>query len=150
MRGPLKYLALLILVPFLACTDTPTEPEAEETTASFKAERPPDFGDWLVVNVKCSGRYACFATVQPYPTVPGVYGYDCQHYTAPSCDYYPPYIETPAATFHWQVVAGEGGQVCVRNGTSDVSVLDSGPLTRYCLLGDKVVAEATYTRVIND
>ena len=35
MRGPLKYLALLLLVPFLACSDTPIEPESKQADTSL-------------------------------------------------------------------------------------------------------------------
>ena len=41
MRAPLKYLAPLILLPFLACADTPAEPESDTLFAKGKPEPPP-------------------------------------------------------------------------------------------------------------
>ena len=41
MRTPLKYLALLLIIPFLACTDTPAEPESSTLFAKGKPEPPP-------------------------------------------------------------------------------------------------------------
>ena len=148
MRPAFRFLAPLLLLP-LACTDTPVEPETEET-ASFKAEKPPkDYGDWLVVDVQCSGPHSsCIATIVSLP-VADDWAYDCQH--RDGCDNYLPYIETPAGFMYSVSVWDDEGPVCHRwEEDLDISVLDSGPLTRYCVGGDNIVGKITVTRVIND
>jgi len=151
MRPAVIVFAPLLLLPFLACTDTPVEPETEET-ASFKAEKPPkDYGDWLVVDVQCSGPKAgCSGDVYDYPD--GLqHGYDCKRVFFQACEDHPPYIETPGVfRFHIMGFDENFFQVCGWAETLDISVLNSGPITRYCVGGDNIVVKATFTRVIND
>lgn len=70
MRAPLKYLAPLILVPFLACADTPAEPEAEETTALFKQAQPSEPGWYIHVDVKCKEGWAGVVRARDYNQTP--------------------------------------------------------------------------------
>jgi len=139
------------MLPFLACTDTPAEPETEET-ASFKAEKPPkDYGDWLVVDAQCSGRYFCVVSATPWPASPYAVAADCHHWTSSVCEQYSPYIETPPVDFWYQAsIADDGGSVYGWTSIVAVSVLDGGPFTKLFLDGDKVVGKITITRVIND
>ena len=58
MRGPLKYLALLLLVPVLTCTDMPAEPETVEAYFAGQGPTKPDPGNYIKYVIKCDWRYS--------------------------------------------------------------------------------------------
>ena len=54
MRPAFRFVAPLLMLPFLACTDTPAEPETQETAVLKKGE-PVEPGDYIVAAIKCQG-----------------------------------------------------------------------------------------------
>ena len=147
MRGPLKYLALLFLVPFLACTDTPAEPDTEET-ASLKIQPPNDWGDWLVVEIKCGGNFRGY--VWAGDEVP--LAYDCCQIETYECQTQLPYVPMPDGTFRVAFWVFEQPTIlaCQQSWLS-VTAADL-PINYECLRprGDKRIANIKVSRVNNE
>jgi len=116
-----------MLLPFLACTDTPAEPEAEETTALFKSDRPHVPGYYIEGSIRCPSRDEIDASfwLEDARELGFVWCDDSNSISEVKRDW----IRLEGSVVRWKLIRFNPDPNCSSSGTIDVEELNDGRVT---------------------